>query len=54
MRDISLSRDNSLCPTKGKGPFSATLSPTIKFVVCVIDDDGIVQMAAAEQIHICE
>jgi hypothetical protein len=29
VRDISLSRDNSLSPTKGKGPFSATSSPTI-------------------------
>ena len=29
MRDTSLSRDNLLSPTKGKGPFSATLSPTI-------------------------
>jgi hypothetical protein len=31
-RDISLSRDNSLSPTKGKGPFSATSSPTIIFL----------------------
>jgi hypothetical protein len=28
-RAISLSRANSPSPTKGKGPFSATLSPTI-------------------------
>jgi hypothetical protein len=32
VRDILLSRDNLLSPTKGKGPFSATLSPTINRV----------------------
>ena len=33
LRDILLSRDNLLSPTKGTGPFSATLSPTIKSIL---------------------
>jgi hypothetical protein len=30
-RDNSLSRDNTLSPTKGEGPLGATLSPTINY-----------------------
>jgi len=36
-RAISLSRANSLSPTKGKGPFSATLSPTINTLIFKLD-----------------